>query len=143
MRSPRQQIQRCPCRHTDEAQPLSYSDCCAPLHSGTHAPTPEALMRSRYSAYALGLHTYLLATWHASTAPGDLEGSTIKWMGLEVLAAASQGDAGVVQFVARYKEGALGGGKAGRLTETSRFVREDGQWWYVDGTALMPSNDAP
>ena len=62
-------------------------------------------MRSRYSAYVLGLLDYLLATWHPSTAPGDLELDAVKWLGLEVKAAAAQGDAG--------SAGAAGGGASG------------------------------
>ena len=86
-------------------------------------------MRSRYSAYGLGLLNYLLATWHASSSPGDLELPPVKWLGLEVRHAQAAGDAGVVEFVARCKEG----GRAQRLHETSRFVREDGRWYYIDG----------
>ena len=86
-------------------------------------------MRSRYSAYGLGLLDYLLATWHASSSPGDLELPPIKWLGLEVRHAQAAGDAGVVEFVARCKEG----GRAQRLHETSRFVREGGRWYYIDG----------
>ena len=86
-------------------------------------------MRSRYSAYGLGLLDYLLATWHASSSPGDLELPPVKWLGLEVRHAQAAGDAGVVEFVARCKEG----GRAQRLHETSRFVREDGRWYYIDG----------
>ena len=88
-------------------------------------------MRSRYSAYVLGLHGYLLATWHPSTAPGELDLQPVKWLGLEVHHAASQGDAGVVEFVARYRP--LTGGPAERLHEVSRFVRDGGRWLYVDG----------
>lgn len=86
-------------------------------------------MRSRYSAYVLGLLDYLLATWHASTAPGDLELSPVKWLGLEVRHAQATGDAGVVEFVARYRDN----GQGVRLHEISRFVREDGAWRYIDG----------
>ena len=86
-------------------------------------------MRSRYSAYVLGLIDYLLATWHPSTAPGDLELPPVKWLGLEVLASDATADAGVVEFVARCREG----GRAQRLHETSRFVREAGRWYYIDG----------
>ena len=86
-------------------------------------------MRSRYSAYVLGLLDYVLATWHASSAPGDLELPPVKWLGLEVRHAQASGDAGVVEFVARCKEG----GRAKRLCETSRFVREGGRWYYIDG----------
>jgi SEC-C motif domain protein len=118
----------CPC---DSG--LAYAVCCAPwhagLHEGVHAPTPEALMRSRYSAYALGLIDYLLATWHPSTSPGELDLSPVKWLGLEVRHAAQSGDAGVVEFVARCRDS----GRAQRLHETSRFVREAGRWYYIDG----------
>ena len=91
-------------------------------------------MRSRYSAYVFGLLDYLLATWHASSSPGDLELPPVKWLGLEVRHAQTAGDAGVVEFVARCKEG----GRAQRLQETSRFVREDGRWYYIDGQMTEP-----
>ena len=85
----------CPC---DSGQ--TYVDCCGPWHAGLlqglHAPTPEALMRSRYSAYVLGLPDYLLATWHPGTAPGELELPLVKWLGLEVRQAQASADAGVV-----------------------------------------------
>lgn len=86
-------------------------------------------MRSRYSAYVLGLIDYLLATWHPSTAPGELELPPVKWLGLEVRHAEMAGDAGVVEFVARCKAN----GRAERMIETSRFVRQDGRWLYIDG----------
>ena len=118
----------CPCESGQ-----SYAACCGPWHTGLaeglHAPTPEALMRSRYSAYVLGLIDYLLATWHPSTAPGELELPPVKWLGLEVRHAQADGDAGVVEFVARCREG----GRAQRLHETSRFVRQGGRWYYIDG----------
>jgi len=87
-------------------------------------------MRSRYSAYVLGLMDYLLATWHPSTAPGELELQPVKWLGLEVRNAASSGDAGVVEFVARCRNSL---GRAERMHEVSRFVREGGRWYYIDG----------
>ncbi|MDO8252264.1 MAG: YchJ family protein [Rhodoferax sp.] len=118
----------CPC---DSSRP--YSACCGPWHAGLdaglHAPSPEALMRSRYSAFVLGLVDYLLATWHPTTAPDELELSPVKWLGLEVRRVQAQGDAGVVEFVARCREG----GRAQRLHETSRFVRQGGRWYYIDG----------
>ena len=122
----------CPCGSEEP-----YTACCQKHHSGllageAGAPTPEALMRSRYSAYALGLSDYLLATWHPSSAPGELELWPIKWIGLEVLHAQSTGDAGVVEFVALCKVN----GRAQRMHETSRFVREDGRWLYIDGRAI-------
>lgn len=118
----------CPC---DSGQP--YAECCSPWHkgmdTGSYAPTSEALMRSRYSGYVLGLLDYLLFTWHPSTAPGDLELQPVKWLGLEVRSAIEAGDAGIVEFVARCRDG----GKAQRMHETSRFVRQDGRWYYIDG----------
>jgi SEC-C motif-containing protein len=123
----------CPCESGQ-----AYGNCCGPWHAGLtagqHAPTPEALMRSRYSAYVLGLLDYLLATWHPSTAPGDLELSPVKWLGLEVRHAQATGDAGVVEFVARYRDS----GRGVRLHEVSRFVREDGRWLYIDGQMQEP-----
>ena len=86
-------------------------------------------MRSRYSAYVLGLIDYLAATWHLSTAPGDLELQPVKWLGLEVRHAATAGDVGVVEFVARCRVN----GRAERMHELSRFVREQGRWYYIDG----------
>lgn len=90
-------------------------------------------MRSRYSAYVRGDVDYLRATWHASTRP-DAEALApepgTRWLGLEVKRAAEDGDTAVVEFVARFK---VGGKPAVRLHETSRFVREEGRWFYVDG----------
>ena len=94
-------------------------------------------MRSRYSAYVLGLIDYLIATWHPSTSPGELELSPVKWLGLEVRHAVTSGDVGVVEFVARLKDS----GRAQRMHEISRFVREAGQWYYIDGQA--PDELAP
>jgi SEC-C motif-containing protein len=92
-------------------------------------------MRSRYSAYVMGHIEYLLATWHPSTAPGDLELQPLKWLGLEVRHAEQSGDAGVVEFVARWRDG---GGRAQRLHETSRFVRQSERWYYIDGQMTEP-----
>ncbi|MEC5398822.1 YchJ family protein [Uliginosibacterium sp. H1] len=118
--------QPCPC-----GLPATYAACCGRYHGGETAPTPEALMRSRYSAYALGIDSYLLSTWHASTRPAELGGDgSPKWIGLRVLSSALQDDHhGTVDFEARCRIG----GRAERLREHSRFVREDGRWYYVDG----------
>ena len=89
-------------------------------------------MRSRYSAYVVGLIDYLLATWHPSTSPGELELSPVKWLGLEVRHAEASGDAGVVEFIARCRVN----GRGQRLHETSRFVRDAGRWYYIDGQML-------
>ena len=90
-------------------------------------------MRSRYVAYELGLEPYLLATWHPSTRPAELkldEDPPPRWLGLTIKRHEVQDENNaIVEFVARYKIG----GRAYRLHETSRFVREDGRWFYVDG----------
>jgi len=123
----------CPC-----GSGPGYAACCGRWHAafaeaGTlTAPTPEALMRSRYSAFVLDLRAYLLATWHASSRPAALDPpeAGLRWLGLTVKSSALQdADHGRVEFVARSKLG----GRAHRLHETSRFVREGGSWFYVDG----------
>lgn len=117
-----------------------YTSCCQPLHEGTFAPTAEALMRSRYSAYVLGLEQYLLDTWHPDTRPSSLslkEETTMKWLGLDIKRVENTNKAtgnktAVVEFVARYR---VGGGKAERLHEVSEFERLD-RWYYKTGTIL-------
>jgi SEC-C motif domain protein len=121
-------IPTCPCGH-----PAAYAACCGRYHADEVAPSAEALMRSRYSAYVMGNAAYLLATWHASTRPASLDLSAepkAKWLGLEVKRhEILDADHAVVEFVARYKVN----GRAVRMHETSRFVREGGRWFYVDG----------
>lgn len=115
----------CPC-----GGPGTYASCCGRWHAGTPAPDAEALMRSRYTAYALGRSDYLLATWHPSTRPTDIAiDPAMKWIGLDVRKHSAEGDSAVVEFVARSKHG----GRARRMHETSRFVRESGCWYYLDG----------
>jgi SEC-C motif-containing protein len=125
----------CPCGRTSgkgpKPQPLAYAACCQPWHAGEPAPDAEALMRSRYSAFVLGLVDHLQATWHASNRPAELTlESGVKWLGLEVRHHQRQDDThATVEFVARSRVG----GQGQRLHETSRFVKEDGRWFYVDG----------
>ena len=91
-------------------------------------------MRSRYSAFVLARADYLLATWHASTRPAQLDlDPAAKWLGLEVRAHRSIDAAHAgVEFVARCRVA----GRAVRQHERSRFVQDQGQWWYVDGDVL-------
>lgn len=122
----------CPC-----GSGQAYAACCGRWHAGEAAPTAEALMRSRYSAYVLGLETYLLDTWHASTRPAALglaaQSPRPIWLGLSVKRHDNpSADTAVVAFVARLR---MGGGSAERMQETSRFVREDGRWFYVDAAS--------
>jgi SEC-C motif domain protein len=121
----------CPC-----GSGKGYAACCGRLHSGAeNAATAEALMRSRYSAYVLKLEDYLLATWYRATRPSelDLAADGTKWLGLEVRRHEARDDShATVEFVARYRIA----GHGHRLHEVSRFVREDGRWYYRDGELL-------
>lgn len=129
----------CPCGRAGAAnKPLALAACCERYlgdFAGTPAPDAESLMRSRYSAFVLERADYLLATWHASRRPPSVEFDPgVKWLGLEVrqhsLLDATHAE---VEFVARQKSP---GSPALRLRERSRFVREAGRWYYVDGDQL-------
>jgi SEC-C motif domain protein len=124
--------QPCPCGG------VAYEQCCGRfIGGGDVAQTAEQLMRSRYTAYTRRNDAYLKATWHADTRPDQAvapEDDT-RWLGLEVRRHvpgidAAAVDTATVEFVARYKIG----GRAHRLHEVSRFVREDGKWYYVNGS---------
>jgi SEC-C motif domain protein len=125
----------CPCGRAAKGRPLAYAQCCGRFigdFAGTPAPDAESLMRSRYTAFTLRRADYLLATWHASHRPADLQlDEGVKWLGLEVRRHKPvDGEHAEVEFVARQRDA---GGRAHRLHETSRFVREDGRWYYLDG----------
>ena len=118
----------CPC-----GTGLPYTACCGPVHDGAPAPTAEQLMRSRYAAFARGLPTYLLETWHPTTRPRSLVlDPEQEWVSLAVLEAAGGllDSEGVVEFRARWRHS----GASGVLHERSRFVRENGRWLYLRGT---------
>ena len=120
---------RCPCGSGD-----SYDACCGRLHSdAVNAATAQALMRSRFSAFAVGDAGYLLRTWHASTRPRQLDlDDGVAWTRLEIVEVVDGGlfDAsGVVEFRAHHRTGRA----RGVLHERSTFRREDGQWYYVSG----------
>lgn len=119
----------CPC-----GSGARYAACCGPLHDGEPAASAEALMRSRFAAFALGLDDYLLRSWHARTRPAALDTAAdgIRWRSLEILDVVDGGPddaAGEVEFLAR------GEGPDGpiELRERSRFVRRGGRWQYLDG----------
>jgi SEC-C motif-containing protein len=125
----------CPCGRADaRGRPLAYAACCGRFHAGEAAPDAESLMRSRYSAFVLEDQDYLRATWHASTRPADVRvGDGTRWLGLDVKDhRVVDADHAEVEFVARYRVQ----GRGARLHERSRFVREGGRWFYVDGDAL-------
>lgn len=133
--------QLCPCGKSDKVRrPLAYAGCCGRYvddFENTPAPDAESLMRSRYSAFVWGHTGYLAATWHATTRPHDLAADPgTRWLGLEVRRrAALDANHAEVEFVARYRSSG-GSGAAVRIHERSRFVREDGRWYYVDGDLL-------
>jgi SEC-C motif-containing protein len=110
----------------------SYGECCGRIHNGeVAASTAESLMRSRYSAFAVGDEAYLLRSWHPETRPArlDLE-PAVRWTRLEILGKTGGGllhTEGTVEFRAHYSEH----GHADFLLEDSRFVRNDGLWVYL------------
>jgi SEC-C motif-containing protein len=126
---------QCPC-----GTGLAYDECCGPFHRGeARAPTAERLMRSRYSAFALGSAVcadYLLSTWHSETRPRRLKlDANDRWLGLTVLATTRGGmlDAeGTVEFVARLEQDGQNGRSRASQREVSRFRREQSEWRYLD-----------
>ena len=113
---------------------VTVGRCCGPaLSRAATAVTAEALMRSRYSAYLIGDADYLLSTWHPATRPASLIlDEAQRWIGLTIksVTAGSERDTeGAVEFVARFKIH----GRGQRLHERSRFVREQGLWFYREG----------
>ena len=123
---------RCPC-----GTGLPYAECCGRLHDGTaEAATAEQLMRSRYSAFAVGDPAYLLTSWHTATRPRTLDlDPDVRWTGLEILG--TDGGRlldveGTVEFRAHHRAA----GRGGAQHERSRFAREGGRWRYLDGVSL-------
>jgi SEC-C motif-containing protein len=113
----------CPC-----GSGKMLTSCCQPyINAEMAAPTAEALMRSRYSAYALGNEQYLLDSWHVSTRPKHIDADPgAQWIRLKIIEV--QFDR--VQFIATYRLN----GKAYKLSENSCFVLDDGKWFYLSYT---------
>lgn len=119
----------CPCGSEEP-----FGRCCLPLHLGERlAETAEQLMRSRYSAYAVGDLDYIWQTWHPRTRPETLTPDTaLTWTGLEIIDTVDgqPGDAtGEVEFRAHYRQDR----RSGTLHERSRFAFRARRWLYVDG----------
>lgn len=127
---------------------LGYFSCCKPfVEGGVPAPTPEALMRSRYTAYVMKNVDYLLATYHSSaphkptreTMLRNSEG--ISWLSLRVIRSefGHHENEAFVEFEATYRGKsqdlclAVVSGKVHKMEERSRFLKENDQWFYVDG----------
>jgi SEC-C motif-containing protein len=129
----------CPCGR----EALLHQCCGVYLQGQRPAPTAEALMRSRYTAYCLKNIDYLFNTEHPThRRPHSRQWITATanattWIGLTVLATEAgqtEDDTGVVEFVAVYQEGR----EAAQLHERSRFCKERGKWFYLDGEILPP-----
>ncbi len=124
----------CPCGSNS-----SYKDCCNRYIDGrAQAPTAEALMRSRYTAYTLSDVSYLSATWESNHCPKPLTpDDSQRWIGLKILNVKSGKETdstGSVEFVAKYKIAS----RAFRLHEISLFTKQDGHWLYLTGKQLSP-----
>ncbi|MBS0450787.1 MAG: hypothetical protein JSS14_05695 [Proteobacteria bacterium] len=130
----------CPCGRVDaKGRALAHGQCCGRYldhFDAMPAPDAESLMRSRYSAFVLENAPYLRATWHPGQRPSQLDFEPgVRWLGLEVRSHTRQDDTHAqVEFVARMRDA---GGRASRLHEKSRFVREPDEagtwrWYYVD-----------
>jgi len=119
------QAMPCPCQSGE-----SYANCCQALHQGQAAPTAEALMRSRYSAYVLDDAAYLHRSWSKQTRPPKKslqQTAGQDWQGLRIVATEQGGlddKEGIVEFIAYYRHA----GQDAQLHERSRFVRENGRW---------------
>jgi SEC-C motif-containing protein len=125
-------LERCLCLSGEQ-----YGTCCGRFHSGeAEAASAEQLMRSRYSAFALLDTGYVLRTWHPRTTPAELPlDPAMEWRRLDILSTSLGGPfdtEGTVEFKAHYRYGS----ERGILHEVSRFVRENGRWFYVDGDVL-------
>jgi SEC-C motif-containing protein len=123
----------CPC---GTGEP--YLQCCGRFHLGdAKAPTAEALMRSRYSAFALALEPYLLRTWHPSTRPErlDLSGDDRRFTGLQILETTG-GSPLHTQGTVRFRADYIDAEGPGSQTEHSTFERIGPDWYYVDAVGF-------
>lgn len=134
----------CPC-----GTQKHYTDCCQPYLDGlSAAPTAEALMRSRYTAYSKNNLNYLIGTQHPKTRkktdPTTLQQTfeTTHWVNLTIVKT-QQGQPhhkrGIVEFIATHQEKSRTlNPQQSQLHERSRFIQENNHWFYVDGDLLPP-----
>lgn len=119
----------CPC-----GSRLALEQCCGPILASTPAKTPEALMRSRYSAYVLGDMDHVDRTFAPEVrndfdrAEAERTAKDTEWLGLEVIRSSEEGDQGVVEFSFRFRYN----GQELTQHEVSTFRRDAGRWLYVD-----------
>jgi SEC-C motif domain protein len=129
-------MEQCPC-----GSGLTYADCCEPIIKGTRpAETAEALMRSRYSAYAKVETGYIFETTHPKHREGyDADGTkewaeSAEWQGLEIVSTKNGGPddvTGEVEFIARFTEN----GEPKVHHERALFRKEKSGWLFTDGKA--------
>jgi SEC-C motif-containing protein len=122
----------CPCLSGEQ-----YTGCCGRFHSGAaDAATAEQLMRSRYSAFVLLDAGYLLKTWHPDTRPSELDlDPGLEWRRLDIVSTSRGGpldNQGTVEFRAHFRQD----GERGVHHETSRFLKVDRRWYYLDAVVL-------
>ncbi len=126
----------CPCGSGRNAK-----GCCARILDGEAAQTPEALMRSRYTAYAVGDVAHLMNTTHPDSPHWRVDrrlwatelrefSTTTDFVALDVQYSSVTGDEAVVQFHATLRQHDADAS----FTERSRFLRVDGRWLYVNAT---------
>jgi len=121
---------------------IAYGECCQPFHTAQKIPTTaEALMRSRYTAYALRDGAYLQATWDITKRPESIDFSreTINWLRLEITETKKGGikdSKGQVTFKAFYSQD----NEEYVMNEISRFTKQGGRWFYLDGIIKSISN---
>lgn len=132
---------QCPC---GSLTPLVQ--CCQPLIEGDyHASTAEQLMRSRYTAYALQCFPYIVKTWYSTSRDTNLlhlleqDSAATEWQGLTIVEAypGRSAEEAYVTFFARYTSHQ----QPAWIYETSRFVRENNHWYYIDGVHKIPGRN--
>ena len=129
----------CPCQR-QQIDALDYAQCCQPLHQGQPVPSYQQLMRSRFSAYVMGLNDYLKQTWHPNTCPDalDVEADN-QWLKLDIVSA--QGNQVHFKAYGKDEDGFF------CLEEISNFTEHQGGKVYIDGQVTMkpytPERNAP
>ncbi len=122
----------CPCGNKK-----TFKNCCGPYIFGQQKPThPEQLMRSRYSANAKKAYKYIATSWHAKNRPKKMTpNGKIHWLKLEIINTQEEHNQGWVEFKAYYSHN----NQQHILHEKSFFIKEDDQWWYVNGDIIQQS----
>lgn len=127
----------CPC-----GSALPYDSCCGPLHQGAEAANAEALMRARYCAHVVNRPQFILDSWHGSSRPSLADIApfvALPWHDLTILGHQAGPSESFVTFLARYQDG----DKLAFHLEKSRFVKEEGRWYFHSGSYPEPERNGP